>query len=207
MTDALKKFQGFLQLNITGQADQATLKVMSMPRCGVSDVMDPENTKVAKWNITRLTYKFIKFSQKLSESDVRTAVSNAFKLWAESSKLNFVEDKTSGTIEIQFRKGAHGDGYHFDGKYGVLAHAFFPIPRPIGGDTHFDDDEAWRIDGGKGADLYYIATHEFGHALGLPHSGNKDSVMKPYYAGFVPNLKLHSEDVTEIQKRYGTPKK
>lgn len=86
---------------------------------------------------------------------------------------------------------------------GVLAHAFFPNSRPIGGDTHFDDDEAWTVGGAKGADLYYIATHEFGHALGLPHSGNKDSVMKPYYAGYVSNLKLHSEDVTQIQKRYG----
>uniref|UniRef100_A0A0L8HYF5 Peptidoglycan binding-like domain-containing protein n=1 Tax=Octopus bimaculoides TaxID=37653 RepID=A0A0L8HYF5_OCTBM len=71
MADALKKFQDFLQLNVTGQVDQATLKVMSMPRCGVSDVMNTEHSKVVKWNITRLTYKFIKYSQKISQNDAR----------------------------------------------------------------------------------------------------------------------------------------
>ena len=42
----------------------------------------------------------------------------------------------------------------------------YPLnPEPIAGDMHFDNDESWRI--GANLDVFSVALHETGHALGL----------------------------------------
>lgn len=52
-----------------------------------------------------------------------------------------VTDKTQTVdIDIKFGSRDHGDKYSFDGRGGVLAHAFYPL---YGGDAHFDEDEEW----------------------------------------------------------------
>ena len=53
-------------------------------------------------------------------------------------------------ILVQFKKGAHGDGYNFDGRGHTLAHAFYPGQGIRSGQVHFDAEENWTIHGYKG---------------------------------------------------------
>lgn len=63
--------------------------------------------------------------------------------------MKFSRQRTTSKadIEIEFAKGAHGDGDPFDGKGSTLAHAFFP---QFGGNAHFDEDEDWQTDSTAG---------------------------------------------------------
>ena len=89
--------------------------------------------------------------------------------------------------------------YPFDGPDGVLAHAYFPED----GRAHFDEDETFTHGTSSGFNLLLVAVHEFGHSLGLRHSNVEEAVMYPYFRGYDPDLKLHSDDIAGIQYLYG----
>jgi len=51
--------------------------------------------------------------------------------------------------------------------------------------------------------LDWVAVHEFGHSLGLEHSNVRQSIMYPWYKGYVPDIKLTEDDIKGIQALYG----
>lgn len=174
---ALKNMQQFAGLPPTGIIDNATLALMSRPRCGNKDIKVLNKFsgrhkryvhQGARWQKTVLTYKVYRYTSHLHPLEVESLVYQALKLWEDVSALRFFPARSvsDADIVITFGRGYHGDGYVFDGPSGVLAHAFFPGP-DRGGDVHFDEDEKWSKKGdGDGVSFFAVAAHEFGHSLG-----------------------------------------
>ena len=96
-------------------------------------------------------------------------------------------------------KGEQWCDDRFDGPGGTIAHAYFPSD----GRAHFDDAEAFSDGSNQSTDLLWVATHEFGHALGIHHSSTLGAIMFPYYDGYIPNMKLHKDDIDATQSLYG----
>ncbi|KAG5836799.1 hypothetical protein ANANG_G00232440 [Anguilla anguilla] len=202
MRQKVREMQAFFRLKVTGNLDSNTLEVMSMPRCGVPDVGEynffPRNLK---WPSTNVTFRIENYTPDLPKSDVDKAIRNAFNVWSEVTPLHFKKlHEGIADIMISFGAKEHGDFNPFDGQNGLLAHAY-PPGIGIGGDTHFDEDENWSKDSHE-YNLFLVASHEFGHALGLSHSTDPGALMYPVYS-YAPGRPLSQDDINGIQELYG----
>ncbi|KAJ8285830.1 hypothetical protein GJAV_G00031390 [Gymnothorax javanicus] len=220
LTKAIKAMQKYGGLEPTGVLDEETLVLMKTPRCSLPDVSMTESRSgrrrrsvpsQTKWSKRHLSWRvraFPKESQQLGRDTVRALMYYALKVWSDVSPLNFHEVASSeADIQIEFTKADHHDGYPFDGPGGTVAHAFYPGDRFTAGDTHFDDDEDWTFRSpGDGMDLFAVAVHEFGHAIGLSHTSAIESIMRPYYQGPVGDPLKYSlpyEDKVRVWQLYG----
>ncbi|CAL8360904.1 unnamed protein product [Merluccius merluccius] len=204
MQTKIKEMQTFFNLKVTGNLNAETLDTMMLPRCGVPDVRQYSLTsEKRKWPTTNVTYRIENYTPDMKKADVEKSIHRAFKVWASVTPLTFKRlHEGIADIMISFASLEHGDGYYnrFDGPGGILAHAYEP-QIGIGGDTHFDEDENWTKDSSD-YNLFLVATHEFGHALGLSHSSEPGALMSPHYT-YTTGFPLAEDDVAGIQELYG----
>ncbi|MFN3325343.1 MAG: matrixin family metalloprotease [Bryobacteraceae bacterium] len=154
-------------------------------------------------NSAEIRYFFQALTKQLPADLVRAEIQRALQEWAKYARLTFTpvnQPNASRSIDILFAARAHGDGFPFDGPGRTLAHTFYPAPpnpEPIAGDMHFDEDETWKV--GADVDVFSVALHEAGHALGLGHSDLPGAVMYPYYRKVT---QLTEEDIAAILDLY-----
>ncbi|XP_032833281.1 72 kDa type IV collagenase [Petromyzon marinus] len=188
LPSSIRKMQRFFRLAETGELDAATVAVMKKPRCGVPDVAAYNLfPRKEKWDQEQLTYRILNYTPDLDTRLVDDAFARALALWSAVTPLTFQRlYDGEADIMIMFGRGEHGDGYPFDGKDGLLAHAF-PPRSGEGGDSHFDDDEEWSLGEGKviktrfgnaeGATCHFPFLFEGVEYTGCTAKGRKDGML------------------------------
>lgn len=94
----------------SGELDDETTQLMSLPRCGVRDKVgfgsDSRSKRYAlqgsRWKVKALTYKISKYPKRLNKDDVDKEVAKAFAVWSEYTDLTFTAKK-SNPVHIDIR--------------------------------------------------------------------------------------------------------
>jgi hypothetical protein len=147
------------------------------------------------WPRNSLTYYIANALPGFSMQDTRAVIAEAFGAWSAVVPLTFTEVNTNNSdIHIQFSQ--------IDGEANVLGQAC-PPTSSCSGEVEFDADEQWTLRQPHGySDISFlaVATHEFGHIIGLLHSNDTSALM---YAAYSPyNLKPARDDVAGAQRLY-----
>jgi hypothetical protein len=132
----------------------------------------------------------------------------AAQVWAQQTNINFtvVSDSGASSGSGNYEQGdpTFGDirigGYAYTNS--SLATCFQPPQAnnySLAGDISFNTSATFNI--GSTYDLFTVACHEFGHALGMDHTtATTSAVMYPSYTGMKPTL--NSDDIAGIRSIY-----
>ncbi len=148
-------------------------------------------------NHTHVTYSVKNTLSNFPAQAVKATIQQAFQSWANVTPLTFeeVSPSTQSDLRITFQQ--------IDGPLNVLGETC-PPSSPCAGDINFDSEEPWTLgapQGDQAISFLGVASHEFGHAVGLLHSSDASALMYPEYSPY--NLKPAADDIAGVQRLYG----
>jgi hypothetical protein len=148
------------------------------------------------WPHNDIRYQLHSVPEMFSVEDVRAVITQSFQAWANQTPLTFTEvSDGSADINIAFDR--------IDGPSNILGQAC-PPSSPCAGEVIFDVDENWVLFEPQYYDdisMLGVATHEFGHAVGLLHSNDTSALMYAQYSPY--NLQPNTDDIQGVQRLYG----
>jgi predicted Zn-dependent protease len=123
-------------------------------------------------------------------------------------QLTEISDASQANIETgwgDFNTASSGvlgyTNYTTDGN-GTFTHAEIRMEDPTE-TTLVTDQNGQEAYSGTNAELYQVALHEIGHALGLADNSDPNSVM--YYGSGASNVTLDATDISNIRSLYSQP--
>jgi len=127
-----------------------------------------------RWETGQLTVSIDPTNCNLPPGTATSVIFNAFTLWQAvvPAFFNFTRVPANGNIRAAF--GGTELNPRFSASGGVQASALYPPA----GLVNFDKNETW-----TSQMLLADALHEIGHAFGLSHSNNPNSIMFPFASG------------------------
>lgn len=147
-------------------------------------------------------------------AQIRTAIEEAFQVWAEVAPLHFTEVPDDGLPygsatqygQLRFRHTHINGPDPPTGNPTTKARAYFPGTGGNSGDVEFDNGDPWALMGTtREPDILGAAIHEIGHTLGLTHSSipgvNMYWIFKRH-TGPGSGMLL-ADDIAAIQSVYG----
>lgn len=156
-------------------------------------------------------------------SGATNAIRSAFSAWEEVADISFMEVPDGGEAFGQesptgcdIRIGGHPIPNHIEESGEVidlLAHARHPGDNAdgISGDIQFDSTNDWFVDSHNEdtdtPDIFHVAAHEIGIALGLTPTENALALMHPVYREWPSKQGLTAHDTAAIQQLYGPSKR
>ncbi|CAG9773427.1 unnamed protein product [Ceutorhynchus assimilis] len=212
---ALKEFQIAYNLKADGTLNGETASLIERFWCGTRD----NNYQIGNVDEGKWKYKIIKWIIHPPTSHLRIkqkyikVAENAFNLWENETNLKFVYSNVNPNIIISFNYSNHSlyankNECPYEFHYYVLAHSYFPSLQSETVEIHMNRAFTWYLEDAPSVpdsqkSLLQVLTHEIGHALGIGHSHDTQSIMYPALLDIGPDVRLSSDDKEAIQELYG----